>query len=369
MIRIISSLVILHSTFGCVGAPITQTSSGQGVPKNSIELMREMGVGFNLGNTFDLKANPTEFADTKKIVDLYLTQKIRHVRIPVTWMSAYDGDHLADANGKIKPNHPRLKQLDQLIDYCLAKNLYVIINCHHEAWLKKEYDGPQDDARFKTLWSEIATRYAKKDPKLVFEVLNEPEGAFGDWTGPVKPYDKGAIEKTRHINQIGYDAIRATGGLNKTRLLMVMPNGQGNHFMLEANYPSINELPGKGKDPFLALSGHTYDPWEFCGQDGSNAKAPNLSDTAKAIEKVFAHARKLGVGLNYGEFGVGRNGREDERKAPIVAAYYQTVRKAVISEGGSVTPWDDKGWFGLVRKGSDGRYSFVNDLFPKMMHD
>lgn len=334
---------------------------------DSKQIVKAMGFGGNLGNTFDLKANPATLEDAKKVIDLYKSAGAKHIRIPTTWMDAYDGDHLADANGNLKSDHPRLKELEKIVQYAVLQNLFVILNTHHEGWLKKSYDGSNSyNSKFRNLWVGISNRFKNIGNRLVFEVLNEPEGTMGQWAGPVKPYDGNAIPLTRQINEVGYEAIRSTGGLNKDRLILLMPNGQGNQFMLKDVYPTADDLPGQGKDPMLAVSVHTYDPWDFCGQEGTNAKYPGAAKVKSGVDQVIAHAAKLGVGIHYGEYGVGRDKDQTLRNSSEAREYYQTVTQTVLKAGGSATPWDDRGWFGLIEKSGEG-YKFKFNLVPSML--
>ncbi|RYG24728.1 glycoside hydrolase family 5 protein [bacterium] len=337
-------------------------------PVTAAQVNRQMATGFNLGNTFDLGLHSTAPADVKPLIDLYVAAGMRHVRIPVTWGEPIKGSLLADRTGKLNPNNPRFRQLGTVVDYALSKGLYVIVNAHHEHWLKDHYDGsPTYDRAFADLWTGIAQQFKNRSQKLVFEILNEPEKAFGDWSGPVKPFDPQALSYTRKVNEIGWRAVRQAGGANRTRIVMVGTNGQGNQSMLDELYPTAAILPGGGKDPYLMVTVHTYDPWPFCGQDGSNAKWPGEAAIAKPIRDVAAHARMLGVPVNYGEFGVGREKDQSERDTDLVRGYYRTVRRTAQAEGMSVTPWDDRGWFGLTTRSNDGKYRFLHRIVPSMM--
>ncbi len=360
MVMIVSFLLVKSFVLGPQGQGLEVFAPAKTV-------IQAMGVGFNLGNTFDLKANSATFADAKKVIDLYRSAGAKHIRIPITWMDMFEGDNLADEKGNLKKSHPRLAELRKIVGYCTTKNLYVILNTHHEHWLKKSYDGSAKfDSAFSNLWTGIANQFENSSSHVVFEVLNEPEGKMGDWSGPVKPFDQQAIALTRRINEIGYAAIRKTGGNNTKRTVLIMPNGQGNHNMLQPDYPDRSFLPGKGKDPFLGVSVHTYDPWPFCGQDGSNAKWPGEAAIVEPIQKVIRHAQSLGVGIHYGEFGVGRDKDQSLRNSPEAKAFYQAVKKTVVGAGGSVTPWDDRGWFGLIQPSGSG-YQFKFNLFPEMV--
>lgn len=348
-----------------------EPATAPGVPQKAVtgeQITRDMGTGFNLGNTFDLKIRSTDPKEIEKVLRLYKGAGMKHVRIPITWMDGFDGDHLADNAGNIKSSHPRLKQLDVVIDTALGMGYIVVINTHHEHWLKATYDGSAKfNKPFETLWKQIAGRYASKSPNLIFEVLNEPEGAMGDWSGSVKPFDPKAIQFTRQINEVGYKAIRSTGGANATRVIMVSPNGQGNHSMLDEVYPTPDTLPGGGKDKHLIATVHTYDPWNFCGQDGKMEAKPTMESVTQTINNTATHAAKLGVAVNYGEYGVGRRERVEERNTQAVRDYYRTVRQATLANKMSNTPWDDAGWFGLVARSEDGSYRFVFDIVPYMI--
>jgi len=147
---------------------------------------------------------------------------------------------------------------------------------------------------------------------------------------------------------------------------MVSPNGQGNQGMIEEVYPSKAILPGAGNDAYLAIQVHTYDPWAFCGQTGSNAAWPGTASIESGIKKVGVHSRLLDVPVNYGEFGVGRQSNTGERNTDLVRGYYKLFRVTCKAEKMSFTPWDDRGWFGLIAR-SGSEYSFSNNIVPTMM--
>ena len=338
-------------------------------PTIASEAMKQFGLGFNLGNTFDYSKFPATAADAKGIIDLYYNAGYRHMRLPVTWMDGFNGDHLADSNGNIRTNHLRFVQLVAVIDYAISKGMYVIINTHHEHWLKNNYDASDVyEKPFVNLWTQIANYFRDYSYRLVFEVLNEPEGAFGDFSRGANPRDARSLSYTRRINQIGYDAIRATGGANLKRIVLIMPNAQGNQSLAKLVYPNINSLPMKGADPYLAMTVHTYDPWLFCGQGGSNLNRPETASIVAGIDATAAHARLLKIPIHWGEFGVGRITNQAERDTDIVRSYYRSLWKAVLKNGMSAAVWDDRGMFGIVTKdNASGNYQFLHNIAPSMI--
>ncbi len=335
------------------------------------EIIKDMSGGFNLGNTFEsqFKNNPPTLVAVKPIIDLYYEAGIRHIRIPVTWTEGFS-TNIADANGIVNYQHSRFLELKAVIDYALTKKMYVVINAHHERNLKHNYNGSAAfDNKFKTLWTGIATYFKDYPKQLLFDVLNEPEGALGQWSGngavyPL-PTNANSIALTRQLNKVAYDAIRATEGGNTTRIIMVEPNGQGNQGMIEEVYPNKASLPGGGTDAFLAIQVHTYDPWAFCGQTGANSAFPGSASIENGIKKVALHSALLDVPINYGEFGVGRTSG-NERNTDLVRGYYKTVKKTTLAQNMSYTVWDDRGWFALIASNGSGGYVFVNNIIPSM---
>jgi endoglucanase len=332
------------------------------------EIIQDMAAGFNLGNVFDNGINASLVSTNKAIIDLYYTAGMRHVRIPTTWMDGFS-INLADESGNVNTSNPRFAELKETIDYALAKKMYVVLNTHHEHWLKKNYDGSEKyDIRFTQLWKSIATIFKDYPKQLLFEIINEPEGTLGQWSGGGFPLPTGSqqLEWTRKVNKVGYDAIRATGGNNTTRVVMVAPNGQGNQGMIEEVYPTKASLPGEGSDNYLAIQVHTYDPWAFCGQTGTLGAYPGNATIENAVKKVGIHSVLLDVPINYGEFGVGRQNNTSERNTDVVRGYYKLMASTCKSQNMSFTPWDDRGWFGLIN-GSGTNFSFTNNIVPSMM--
>jgi len=371
----IFGLLIFFAAFSCTDDDKVVFVDGEEVgaePTNpefpyAKQVILDMGAGFNLGNTFDNGINSTEFVNVKPILDLYKNAGMKHVRIPTTWMDRFES-HLADANGNVNYNHPRFLQLVQAIDYAISLDMYVVLNTHHEHWLKDNYDGTATyDTKFQTLWTGIATYFKDYPNKLIFEVLNEPEGTLGenDGSGPFPDAsDPTAIGYTRKVNKVGYDAIRATGGKNATRIVMVGLNGQGNAINIATVYPNVASVPGSGTDRYVAIQVHSYNPWAFCGETGSNAAFPGTAAIETGIQTVSVHSIKLNVPVNYGEFGVGRSSNASERNTDIVRGFYRTMAVSTLGQKMSYSVWDDRGWFALTNNTGT---AFTNNIVPYML--
>lgn len=361
-------LVFFAAVLSCSSASNDDAEIKEQPTLNASEVIVAMDAGFNLGNTFDLSANNTSPESIKPIIDLYYNAGMRHIRIPVTWMDGFGNSNLANSSGTINFQNPRFVQLKAVIDYAISKNMYVVLNTHHEHWLKNKYDGTETyNTPFRNLWTGIATYFKDYSPYLIFEILNEPSGAFGDWSGGANPFNTEALAFTRKINEVGYKAVRETGGNNLTRIIMISTNGMGNHSMIEEVYPANTSLPGGGTDAYLAIQVHTYDPWSFCGENGNLTSWPGNSVIEKSLRTVAVHSRLLSVPVNYGEFGVGRQSNEYERNTDVVRTYYKIIRQVCADEKMSSTVWDDRGWFGLITKDGNGTYIFTNNIVPYML--
>jgi len=239
--------------------------------------------------------------------------------------------------------------------------LYVLLNTHHEHWLKGHYDDSDHyNNLFTNLWVDIASFFEDYGDNLLFEVLNEPDGTMGGWGGHhADPYSEQALAYTRKINKVGYDAIRS---VDPDRVVLVAPNGMGQHQLSWFVYPERNDFPDQGSDPRLGLTVHSYDPWDFCGDTGSNAHfsdiaAMELHETT-VHEEVLQWANRIGMAIHVGEYGVGR--REDtkaERDSDIVRAYYKFFTNMFNEQGIPTTVWEDQGWFAVMQNGQ-----FVNGI-------
>ena len=350
--------------------PTSSQSNGEGDFPNATQVTLEMGTGINLGNVFDLGAHRFDFFELAAIIATYEQAGMKHIRIPTTWMDPVNGSALTDDSGKVNFEHPRFKVLKQVIDFAIERELYVVLNAHHERSFKANYDGSAYfNDKLQTLWTDIAEYFKDYNHYLVFEILNEPEGAFGHWGTEVSPVSDQALLFTRGVMRLGGEAIRATGGKNLQRTVMIATNAYGNHNQIFSVYPTPSQLPGQGQDNYLAIQVHSYDPWEFCGETGDNSAYPGDQLTANTMRAVAAHGRELGVPINYGEFGVGRDGNQPQRNTDLVRNYYRTVVQTALEEGMSSSVWEDRGWFGLIEGTVESGFSFKYNIVPYMLSE
>ena len=106
-------------------AAIAETPDRAHGAPNAAAVVSAMGLGFNLGNTFDLNLRTTDPAEIRPVIDLYVAAGMKHIRIPVSWTEEFEHDNLADHLGNIDAAHPRLRRLHEVVDYALSKGVTI----------------------------------------------------------------------------------------------------------------------------------------------------------------------------------------------------------------------------------------------------
>lgn len=195
----------------------------------------------------------------------------RSVRIPVTW------DEHMDAEGNIEPEW--MDRVQEVVDMALHEGLYVILDTHHETWLNLDTDKEAEiGGKLGKVWTQIARRFSEYDEHLLFEGMNEPRlrDSEYEWTEGTKELR----DMTNRLNRVFVDSVRAAGGANEERYLLICP--YANRYETAA-LESLEYIDGH-----VIVSVHAYIPYSFCeGNGGSRAfDADNKSDTEK-IDTLF----------------------------------------------------------------------------------
>ena len=212
------------------------------------QMAHYMAPGWNLGNTLEAGSYDNNFTavagissetawqptkTTQQVLDAVKANGFNSVRIPCAWVMG----HIADkAAMTIDPSW--MSRVKEIIDYCINAGLYVIINDHWDGgWL--EYDGFTTEAdvsakkeQLRKLWTNIANALKDYDERVIFAGLNEPGvgGASSDAKGslmlgnPWSPSDadlKKFTDRLVEYENVFVDAVRATGGNNAKRVLVV----------------------------------------------------------------------------------------------------------------------------------------------------
>ena len=305
---------------------------------SSMELVADMKIGWNLGNTLDATGGigiSSEWAwgnpkTTQEMIDAILEQGFNVIRIPVTW----DGHFGAAPEYKI--HDVWLARVKEVVDYAYNRGAYVILNMHHEEWhFPSEENKDAASVQLATLWTQIANYFKDYDEHLIFEGLNEPrkKGTAVEWNGG----DKEGRDVVNHFAQVFVDTVRATGGNNTLRHLMVTGYAaSSDRKALEAIV-----LPDDDK---LIVSVHAYTPYNFALNTAGTSSWDIDKDT-RDIDTVMNTIQDLflskGIPVIIGEFGAMNKDNEAERVEWVT--YYLTKAKEI---GVPCIWWDNNAFTG-----------------------
>lgn len=204
-----------------------------GTQASAIQFGQELGMGWNLGNSFDCYVGElsgetlwNNDSVTAQAFDSVKAQGFRSVRIPITWLG-----HIGEApDYTIEPAF--LDRIAEVVEYAEKAQLYTIINIQHDGadskhWLNFK-EAASDSAanvrileQYKAVWSQIAERFADKGTFLIFEALNEiHDGAWG-WGDNMHDGGK-QYNLLNSWMQEFVNTIRAASGNNKNRYLGIV---------------------------------------------------------------------------------------------------------------------------------------------------
>ncbi len=321
------------------------------------ELIYEMGLGINLGNTMDGHSGftPSETAwqsamTTKEYMTALHDAGYNTVRIPVTWGNMIDGD----IESGFTINETWLNRVQEIVDYCVSQDMYAIINIHHDGaeqtgWLRVSSD--EIDTvyyQFEQVWRIIAEHFKDYDEHLIFESMNEITCMEGDLKNSAEAiaYDTPII---MNLNQIFVNVVRSTGSNNTTRMLAAVAhyanNGSHNAFSLPVD--SYNE------DGALMFAAHIY-------KHSTNASW-SYNQIYEVVDGLKKMANKFNVPMYLGEWG-NRNYKQAGTQTgynDIERAYFcEIVTKACQVAGVVPVVWDQG--FGQDGKYETGLYSYWN---------
>ena len=273
-------LAVLYCTvsFGPLGLPLA-TVGAQELP-NATEIAPKMYPGWNLGNTLEGGGTDNVYTNkgglgaekawqgtttTQEIIDFVAAQGFKSVRIPAAWVMG----HIVDGEEGMTIDAAWMARVKEIVDYCINDGLYVLLNDHWDGgWIqgtfKKDITEPTMAAnceKMKRLWTQIAEAFKDYDEHLLFAGLNEPEAETEAQVKALMTYEQAFI-----------DAVRATGGNNASRTLVVQ--GPNTSIELSSQYVDMSKFVDTASKA-LMIEVHYYSPPQFTGVwEGPNGDEP-----------------------------------------------------------------------------------------------
>lgn len=330
-LHLFSLMLAVLMLIPCVGSAEEADAVDNGVMREgltALEATRLMGNGINLGNTLEacdnnvgIKTNtPLSYEThwgqpktTQAMIDGMKAAGFDTIRIPVAWMTnathLYEGDYTIDAD--------YMDRVEEVVRYARKAGMYVIINDHWDGGWYGMFGSESAETRalameaYKGMWQQIAERFRDYSDYLIFESANEELGGRFDENSPlycsdsVVTYltDDERYALTNEINQTFVDVVRATGGNNATRFLLIA----GYSTDINQTCDDRFQMPKDTADSKLMVSVHYYDPWSYCGASSaaSATKWGKVSDY-EYMDQQLAKMTKFteaGYGVVIGEYG------------------------------------------------------------------
>ncbi len=315
--RIISMASAVACMTACINFAPADISEAEAVEvKTAFEITEDMGLGWNLGNSFDSYNSNVDKLDansettwgnpvtTNEMLDAVKSKGFNTIRVPVTWFQHVDENYKID--------EAWLARVKEVVDHCYDNGMYVILNLHHEepyqnrSTLGADYEEISEYVT--TVWEQLADTFKDYDQHLIFETMNEPRatGTDHEWWGPTDD----EVDTINKINEDALNVIRKAGGQNDTRLVM-MP---GYCASSDTSMMSKVIIPD---DDFVAASVHAYSPYNFAMDDTytghdtfTEANRTELVNIMDGIRKTFSD-KDIPVVL--GEFSASNFGNTEAR--------------------------------------------------------
>lgn len=305
------------------------------------DFVLDMGAGWNLGNAMDTEdSDETAWGNpvtTRAMIDEIAEKGFKTLRLPVTWRF-----HMGPA-----PDYTIegewLDKVEAIANFALDNGMYVIVNIHHDdTWIIPTYEkAPEVKARLSKVWTQIAERFKAYGDHLIFETLNEPryEGSPEEWKG-------GTAEGRDVVNQYhkaGVDAIRATGGNNAKRKIMVST------YAASTGPDALNDYVIPNEDANVIVSLHSYFPYLFSleGSDPTWGTESDKSELIAELDKIADTFIAKGRAVVMGEWGSTHSDNADDR-----TVHAQFYARACAERGICPIWWDNgnAGEFGIFNR-------------------
>lgn len=329
--------------------------------RSASDIVADIRLGWNVGNSLDsygdwINGDTTEAYETAwgnpvitpELIHCVKEQGFNAVRVPVTYL------HFMDEEGTI--DEVWLARVKEVVDYVLAEDMYCIIDIHHDtgasdsAWIVADpylYENGMEQ-RFAHAWQQIAEYFKDYDDRLIFEGMNEVLDSSWNWGGSTPEN----YEVINQLNQVFVDTVRATGGNNEQRNLVVVAYGNSSHESQISGFI----LPHDTAENHLIIGIHVYEPDAFCNGTDVVWDEGDEATLDATFERIYANVvQKYQRPVIIGEFGARELNESEEYKIERseFAEYFVGKAKA---RGIACFWWDDGGSMRIFDRANAAMY-------------
>lgn len=281
------------------------------------EIVKEMGLGINLGNTMEscgdwinedsgVSAYETAWGSiviTKEIIQGYADEGFGALRIPVAWSNLMADDYTISAD--------YLARVDEIVGWAYESGMYVIVNEHYDSgWLHKlpDYTDKYME-KYTRIWEQVGNYFNKYGDKLILESQNEELGwdeVWNKYSGSEGEEKNASYALVNKVNQKFVDIIRSQGGNNAKRHLLISGYQTDIDRTCDPLFVMPNDPAGR-----CAVSVHYYTPPTFClleeDADWGKARAKwhpkEVSELDKYMDMLKERFVDKGIPVIIGEYG------------------------------------------------------------------
>ena len=363
--------------------------------ETATEAVKNMAVGWNLGNTLDSNSGDTlnmwiehwtarTPSDYEKawgqpvtkasLMKMFKDAGFNAIRVPVTWYPHMEAKFRFTSNDNsnwypsrddigTKVNAAWMRRVKQVVDYVIDAGMYCILNVHHDtgasntAWLvASEADYKKQHERYEALWKQIAETFRDYDEHLLFESYNEMLDTEDSWCfasfAAQGSYNatiaRSAYNGINSYAQTFVNTVRATGGNNAQRNLVVNTygacDGNGNWNSHLQDPLKEMKLPDDEVMNHLIFEVHSYPDIKNL----SSAKS-TLNTTISNLKKNLA---SKGAPIIFGEWGTSTDKAYEQYRSNMLSFYRYFIEQTKKAGIGTFH------WMGL----SDGDHRSVPEF-------
>lgn len=320
---------------------------------STIELVRDMGIGINLGNTFEacgdwiaqwsdgsIKAYETAWGSpviTKEIIQGYAKEGFGVLRIPIAWSNKMiqDGSCVIDKEW--------LARITEVVDWTIESGMYAIINIHWDSGWVSTFPDNKDECmkQYTAIWTQISDNFKDYSDYLIFESQNEELGwdsVWNKWGGTDGKAE--SYQLVNEINQKFVDIIRSSGGNNEKRHLLI----SGYQTSINLTCDTMFRMPSDLADR-CAVSVHYYTPAGFAilEEDADWGKCISAWGTESDFNELYSNMDMMktnfvdkGIPVIIGEYGCPVKNKD----ADSVRLFLSSVCRAAYERNICPVQWD-----------------------------
>ncbi|WP_243349177.1 glycoside hydrolase family 5 protein [Parabacteroides sp. FAFU027] len=344
----------MKNIFLVIALLITITFPANAKMSTAQQIANKMTVGWNLGNTLEAIGGEGAWGaghTSKQLIDSVKAAGFNTVRLPVSWF--IHSDTVTSVIHKAW-----IDRVKEVVDYCINNDMYVILNMHWDkGWLENRINKANQaivNKRQYAYWTQIANYFKNYDERLLFASANEPSA-----------HDSVQMSVLLSYHQTFIDAVRATGGNNSLRTLIV----QGPSTDIDETNKLMNTLPKDKVANRMMVEVHYYSPYQFClmekdadwgkiayywGKNNHsatdtirNATWGEENDVDKKFESMKTKFVDKGIPVIIGEFGAFRkrlsNPSDQALHNASIEYYYRYTVKTALNKGLIPVCWDVPG--------------------------